>query len=106
MATSSPVAATIEATLRDDLLDCMPRETAPALLRLAFHDAGTYDVQTHSGGAHGAIHLVAELSRSENAGWSADCVGLLTEVKDRFPEVSWADLIAIGGAGRSCYPLA
>jgi L-ascorbate peroxidase len=90
--------ATIESALREDLMGCMPLEEAPAFLRLAFHDAGTYDVKTHTGGADGAIHLVAELSRGENAGWSSTCVGLLAEVKERFPEVSWADLVAIGGA--------
>ncbi len=91
-------AATLEAALREDLMGCMPLEEAPAFLRLAFHDAGTYDVKTHTGGADGAIRLAVELSRTENAGWSSSCLGLLAEVKERFPEVSWADLVAIGGA--------
>ena len=89
---------TVEAALRGDVIACMPLEQAPAFLRLAFHDAGTYDVKTHTGGADGAIHLAAELSRLENAGWGSTCIGLLTEVKTRFPDVSWADLVAIGGA--------
>src|SRR5262245_39673838 len=97
-ALSDRSAATIEAALRDDLMGCMPIEQAPAFLRLAFHDAGTYDVQTHTGGADGAIHLAAELSRTENAGWSSACIDQLTEVKGRFPDVSWADLVAIAGA--------
>jgi L-ascorbate peroxidase len=90
--------ATIESAIREDLMACMPLEEAPAFLRLAFHDAGTYDVKTHTGGAGGAIHLAAELSRGENAGWGSTCVGLLNDVKGRFPEISWADLVAIGGA--------
>ncbi|HEY7030099.1 MAG TPA: peroxidase family protein [Thermomicrobiales bacterium] len=97
-ALSDRSAATTEAALRDDLMGCMPIEQAPAFLRLAFHDAGTYDVQTHKGGADGAIHLAAELARSENAGWGSGCIGVLTGVKERFPDVSWADLVAIGGA--------
>jgi L-ascorbate peroxidase len=76
----------------------MPLEQAPAFLRLAFHDAGTYDVKTHTGGADGAIHLAAELSRMENSGWGSVCIDLLTEVKGRFSEVSWADLVALAGA--------
>jgi L-ascorbate peroxidase len=75
----------------------MSVEEAPAFLRLAFHDAGTYDVKTHSGGAHGAIHLIAELSRPENVGMTS-CVGLLQQIKEAFPELSWADLVALGGA--------
>jgi L-ascorbate peroxidase len=75
----------------------LPLERAPAQLRLAFHDAGTYDVRTHSGGAHGAIHLLAELVRTENSAMIV-CVDLLTQTKAAYPAVSWADLVALGGA--------
>jgi L-ascorbate peroxidase len=76
----------------------MPLEHAPAHLRLAFHDAGTYDERTHSGGAHGAVHLVEELRRGENTGWGQACIELLAEAKARYPSLSWADLVAVGGA--------
>jgi L-ascorbate peroxidase len=88
----------LEAELREYLVELMPLEHAPAHLRLAFHDAGTYDAHTRSGGAHGGIHLVEELRRSENTEWGHACIELLAEVKARYPTVSWADLIAVGGA--------
>jgi L-ascorbate peroxidase len=87
----------LEAEVRAFLRACIPIERAPAHLRLAFHDAGTYDVRTHSGGAHGAIHLLEEMSRSENAAMSV-CLDVLTRARAVYPSLSWADLVAIGGA--------
>ena len=88
----------LEEEIREYLVAHMPAQCAPPLLRLAFHDAGTYDVKTHTGGAHGAIRLLEEMSRPENTGWSAVAIELLREVKDTYPDLSWADLIALGGA--------
>jgi hypothetical protein len=81
----TPPARTIrqtESDLRAYLLGELSLEHAPAHLRLAFHDAGTYDVKTHSGGAHGAIHLVEEMSRPENDHWSRVCIDLLGNAKN------------------------
>lgn len=39
---------------------------APALLRLVFHDAGTYSAADGSGGANASILLPEELERGEN----------------------------------------
>jgi L-ascorbate peroxidase len=86
----------LEAELREYIRSRLPLERAPAQLRLAFHDAGTYDVRTHSGGAHGAIHLLGELSRSENSAMAV-CVDLLAQAKAAYPSLSWADLVALGG---------
>jgi L-ascorbate peroxidase len=88
----------LEAELRAFLRDMMPLEHAPSHLRLAFHDAGTHDVRTRVGGANGSIRLIEELRRADNAGWAQPCIELLAEVKRTCPDVSWADLIAIGGA--------
>jgi L-ascorbate peroxidase len=88
----------LEDEVRDAIVGPLAPEQAPAHLRLAFHDAGTYDVKTHSGGAHGAIHLLEEMARAENAGWSRACVDLLVQVKERYPRLSWSDLVAVGGA--------
>jgi L-ascorbate peroxidase len=88
----------VETKLRDYLRARMAVEHAPAQLRLAFHDAGTYDVKTHSGGAHGAIHLLEEAARTENAGWSSVCLDLLAQARASFPGLSWADLVAVAGA--------
>jgi L-ascorbate peroxidase len=87
----------LEAEVREYIRVLLPIERAPAQLRLAFHDAGTYDVRTHSGGAHGAIHLLQELSRSENSAMTT-CVDLLGRTKETYPSLSWADLVALGGA--------
>ncbi len=76
----------------------MPVEHAPGHLRLAFHDAGTYDLKTNTGGAHGTIRLREELGRGSNSGWGHTCFELLGEARLQFPELSWADLIALGGA--------
>jgi L-ascorbate peroxidase len=87
----------LEDEVRAYLRTQMPLDRAPAQLRLAFHDAGTYDVGTHSGGAHGAIHLLEELKRSENSAMTV-CVDLLARAKATYPSLSWADLVALGGA--------
>jgi L-ascorbate peroxidase len=88
----------LEAQVREYLVELMPLEHAPAHLRLAFHDAGTYDVKTNTGGAHGTVHLAEELQRGDNTGWGQPCIALLAEVKATYPTISWADLIALGGA--------
>jgi L-ascorbate peroxidase len=95
---ATDVPAGSEAELRDYLVALMPLEHAPAHLRLAFHDAGTHDRRTASGGAHGTVRLPAELQRAANTGWGHTCVELLAEAKAAFPQVAWADLIAVGGA--------
>src|SRR5579864_177418 len=89
----------LETTIRTQLVDLMPIEHAPAHLRFAFHDAGTYDASTHTGGAHGTIRLTEQLRRCGNTGWGHACLELLDEVKADHPEVSWADMIMIGGSG-------
>src|SRR5436190_19328197 len=89
----------LETMVREYLLEMMPMDYAPAHLRLAFHDAGTYDARTQTGGAHGTVHLLEELQRGDNTGWGQPCIELLAEAKARYPSVSWADLVALGGAG-------
>jgi L-ascorbate peroxidase len=94
----------MEAEVRNYLIELMPIEHAPAHLRLAFHDAGTFDERTGTGGAHGGVRLLEELWRGENAGWGQACLELLAEVRERYPGLSWADLVALGGAAavRKC----
>jgi len=87
-----------ERELREYLIDLMPLEHAPAHLRMAFHDAGTFDASNNTGGMHGAIRLTDVVRRSENTGWGQECLALLEMARERFPEVGWADLIAIGAA--------
>ena len=87
-----------EADVREFLAALMPLEHAPAHVRLAFHDAGTYDAPSSSGGANGSVHLAEELSRSENAGWAKACIELLAEASTQYPSLSWADLVAVAAA--------
>jgi len=88
----------LEDDVREYLVELMPLEHAPAHLRLAFHDAGTYDAGTGTGGAHGGVHLAAELERGANTGWGHACMELLDCAKTSYPALSWADLVALGGA--------
>jgi L-ascorbate peroxidase len=92
------VTAGLEAEVREYLVELMPIEHAPAHLRLAFHDAGTFDEKTRSGGAHGTVRLLEEVRRAENTGWGQVCLELLSDAKERFSSLSWADLVAVGGA--------
>ncbi|WOL16891.1 putative L-ascorbate peroxidase 4 [Canna indica] len=52
---------------------------APILLRLAWHDAGTFDVNTKTGGPNGSIRHVEECTHSSNAGLeiAIDLLGML-----------------------------
>jgi L-ascorbate peroxidase len=88
----------LESQVRTYLRDLMPREHAPSHLRLAFHDAGTYDARSNTGGAHGTVRLTDEVRRAENTGWGQECLALLDEAHTQFPAVSWADLVAVGAA--------
>ena len=40
----------------------------PVMVRLAWHDAGTYCVKTKTGGANGSIRFDREMSHGANAG--------------------------------------
>jgi L-ascorbate peroxidase len=73
----------------------------PILVRLAWHDSGTYDQRIKDfparGGATGSIRFDPEISMGANAGL-AKAVGYLQEVHKKFPGVSWADLIQMASA--------
>lgn len=88
----------LEDEAREFFVELMPLEHAPAHVRLVFHDAGTYDQRLEDGGAHGTIRLPEQFSRSENNGWAEACMALIAEGRLAFPDLSWADLIAVAGA--------
>jgi len=54
------------AALRAAFAAAAPKSKAPVLLRLVFHDAGTFDRAAGDGGANGSVRL--ELDRPENGG--------------------------------------
>ncbi|KAF5194914.1 Ascorbate peroxidase [Thalictrum thalictroides] len=91
-------AAVTYQTLLEGLKKVVTKQKSAGLLRLVFHDAGTFDKSDNSGGMNGSI--VYELDRPENAGLKKP-VKVLEKAKSELDErdqVSWADMIAIAGA--------
>ncbi|RZC62039.1 hypothetical protein C5167_023793 [Papaver somniferum] len=84
--------------IREGVRKVVTKGKAAGVLRLVFHDAGTFDMNDKSGGMNGS--MVYELDRPENAGLKKS-VKILEKVKselDGTEPVSWADLIAVAGA--------
>lgn len=63
----------------------------PILVRLAWHDAGTYCAKTKTGGANGSIRFEPEAGHGANAGLKI-AHDFLKNIKEAVPEVSYADL--------------
>ncbi|PPS17927.1 hypothetical protein GOBAR_AA02646 [Gossypium barbadense] len=100
--------------IKEEIIKVVTKGKAAGVLRLVFHDAGTYEMDENSGGMNGSI--VYELERPENAGLKKSLKALsmylyvLEKAKKEieaiqfrcgfsFPLlVSWADMIAVGGA--------
>lgn len=63
----------------------------PIMVRLAWHDAGTFSAKDNTGGANASIRFDAEISHGANAGltWAAQ---QLQTIKDAVPEIGYADL--------------
>lgn len=72
------------------------KNCAPIMLRLAWHDAGTYDVNTKTGGPNGSIRNGEELKHSANNGLKI-AVDLCEPVKQRHPKITYADLYQLAG---------
>lgn len=73
---------------------------AAVLLRLAYHDAGTYSISKGGGGVNGSIRY--ELDRPENTGLNRG-VRVIDEIRALLSntaaaEISTADVIALAGA--------
>jgi L-ascorbate peroxidase len=83
---------------RDQIAELIKTEgfqLAPIFLRLAFHDAGTFDKNVKGwpkcGGANGSIRFPAEWEAGANVGLPA-IVKKLDAVKEKFPVLSFADI--------------
>lgn len=63
----------------------------PLLLRLAYHDAMTYDSNTKTGGANGSIRVQRELDHAGNESLSS-AVELLEPIKTKFPVLTYAGI--------------
>lgn len=66
------------------------------MLRLAWHDAGTYDVSTKTGGANGSIRFEEEYTHGSNAGLKI-AIDLLEPIKAKNPRITYADLYQLSG---------
>ncbi|OUS42599.1 chloroplast ascorbate peroxidase [Ostreococcus tauri] len=75
----------------------------PIMVRLAWHDAGTYDASKahmpwpRAQGANGSIRHESELAHGANAGL-VKAIGYLRPLKEKYARVSWADAIQLAGA--------
>lgn len=72
------------------------------LVRLAWHDAGTFDVNGGKdgfacAGANASLRFPKECAHGCNAGL-AGAVALLAPIKEQCPAVSWADLMQLASA--------
>jgi len=71
------------------------------MVRLAWHDSGTFDVNLNewpkAGGAIGSIRFSPEITHGANKGLST-AVTMLEPIKKKFPLVSYADLFQLASA--------
>lgn len=84
----------------EEILD--EKNCGPVFVRLAWHDSGTYDdsikeVWPKAGGAIGSIRFDPEINHGANAGLSG-ALTLLEPVKEKYPEVSYADIFQMASA--------
>uniref|UniRef100_A0A2P2LV68 Plant heme peroxidase family profile domain-containing protein n=1 Tax=Rhizophora mucronata TaxID=61149 RepID=A0A2P2LV68_RHIMU len=72
------------------------KNCAPIMLRLAWHDAGTYDKNTKTGGPNGSIRNEEEYSHGANNGLKI-AINFCEELKAKVPKISYADLYQLAG---------
>ncbi|KAJ8538403.1 hypothetical protein K7X08_014943 [Anisodus acutangulus] len=96
--TLGAIAADESFRLREEIRKVLSKGKAAGVLRLVFHDAGTFEIDEKIGGMNGSI--VFELDRPENKGLKKS-LKILEKAKsqiDLVQSVSWADIIALAGA--------
>ncbi|KAG6545434.1 hypothetical protein Mapa_013034 [Marchantia paleacea] len=73
----------------------------PILIRLGWHDAGSYDKNIaefpRRGGANGSLRFSPELGHGANAGL-INALKLLEPVKEKYPNITYADLFQLASA--------
>jgi L-ascorbate peroxidase len=107
--TALDVATTLDVT-KDNLLGAQKmiddiiyeKACGPILVRLAWHDSGTFDVNIKeewpaAGGAIASIRLDPEITHGANNGL-INAIKLLEPVKEAFPDVSYADIFQMASA--------
>lgn len=95
-----PLTAAERGALAAALAKTAPRSKGPVLLRLAYHDAATYDAAAGDGGANASVRL--ELDRPENTGLKRGW-GVIEQLRAALKGtpaegLSYADLVALAGA--------
>ena len=86
-----------EKDVKDFIKSKIETKNAPGLLRLAFHDSGTFCKQSKDGGVSGSITHTDEIKREENDGLQKS-VNLVKQLKEELSNISLPDIIAISGA--------
>jgi L-ascorbate peroxidase len=86
-----------EAALRDVIRAQLPLAAAPIPLRMAFHDAASYDPATGTGGAQGLLRFARAREHDENRSFK-QAIEAIGAARDQHPELGWADVIAVAGA--------
>lgn len=86
----------IEKARRDLRALISSKNCAPIMLRLAWHDAGTYDAATRTGGPDGSIRNDVEYKHAANSGLKI-AIDLCEEIKARHPKITYADLYQLAG---------
>lgn len=66
------------------------------ILRYAWHDAGTFDKATKTGGPNGSIRFSGEMGHDSNKGLAFAKTHIEAQ-KKLFPDIGYADLIQAGG---------
>ncbi|KAJ8510176.1 hypothetical protein OPV22_000610 [Ensete ventricosum] len=73
----------------------------PILVRLGWHDAGTYDKNVvewpKCGGANGSLRFEIELNHAANAGL-VNVLKLIQPIKDKYSSITYADLFQLASA--------
>ncbi|KAI0565713.1 Ascorbate Peroxidase APX2 [Gracilaria domingensis] len=86
----------LRASLEDDVRKALYKlyeqtPCMPIMVRLAWHDAGTYSAAEKTGGANASIRFGPEKSHGANNGLNI-AMDLLEPIKQEFPDISYADL--------------
>uniref|UniRef100_A0A8R7UG07 Plant heme peroxidase family profile domain-containing protein n=1 Tax=Triticum urartu TaxID=4572 RepID=A0A8R7UG07_TRIUA len=87
---------------REDVKQLLKEKSChPILVRLGWHDAGTYDKNINEwpkcGGANGSLRFEIELKHSANAGL-VNALKLIQAIKDKYAGVTYADLFQLASA--------
>ncbi|XP_058218175.1 probable L-ascorbate peroxidase 6, chloroplastic/mitochondrial isoform X1 [Rhododendron vialii] len=87
---------------RDDIKDLLKTAFChPIMVRLGWHDAGTYNKDIEEwpqrGGANGSLRFEVELKHAANAGL-LNALKLLQPIKEKYSGVTYADLFQLASA--------